>query len=67
MRAFSARDSSCYPLLMDGGVSAACPDTHPVRLVTLFMELSFAVQDVEPFRSEAMNPSQPFVLAVRRR
>ncbi|TNY20177.1 hypothetical protein DMC30DRAFT_417220 [Rhodotorula diobovata] len=46
------------------GEIGPCPDTHPVRLVTLFMELSFAVQDVEPFRSEAMNPSQPFVLAM---
>ena len=49
----------------DASRHAACPDTHPVRLVTLFMEISFAVQDVEPYRNETMNPSQPFVLAVR--
>ena len=49
----------------DASRCAACPDSHPVRLVTLFMEISFAVQDVEPYRNETMNPSQPFVLAVR--
>ncbi|KPV72906.1 uncharacterized protein RHOBADRAFT_55573 [Rhodotorula graminis WP1] len=46
------------------GEIGPCPDSHPVRLVTLFMEISFAVQDVEPYRNETMNPSQPFVLAM---
>ncbi|GAA6057272.1 hypothetical protein JCM3770_004527 [Rhodotorula araucariae] len=45
------------------GEIGPCPDTHPVRLVTLFYEISYAVQDLEPYRQEAANPSQPFVLA----
>ncbi|GAA6043015.1 hypothetical protein JCM8097_003889 [Rhodosporidiobolus ruineniae] len=45
------------------GESGPCPGTHPRRLVTLFYEINFYVQAFEQYRSQAKNPSQPFVLA----
>ncbi|GEM11805.1 WSC domain protein [Rhodotorula toruloides] len=45
------------------GESGPCPTTHPHRLVTLFYEISYYPQALEPFRNAAMDPTQPFVLA----
>ncbi|BGO96168.1 hypothetical protein NBRC10512_006679 [Rhodotorula toruloides] len=45
------------------GESGPCPSTHPHRLVTLFYEISYYTQALEPFRNTAMDPTQPLVLA----
>ncbi|GAA5867570.1 hypothetical protein JCM8547_001223 [Rhodosporidiobolus lusitaniae] len=50
-----------YP---EGGESGPCPSTHPVRLVTLFYEIMWSVDPWKNVRSQAMNPEQPFVLAM---
>ncbi|GAA5905139.1 uncharacterized protein JCM6883_004978 [Sporobolomyces salmoneus] len=49
-----------YPI---GGESGPCPSTHPVRLVTLFYEIMWSVDPWNAYRSQAMNTTQPFVLA----
>lgn len=41
--------------------NGACPKTHPHRLVSLFIERMFSVDDFD--RSQAMNSTQPFVFA----
>jgi hypothetical protein len=46
-----------YPSLVDNGV---CPSTHPVRLVTLFYEIEWRIQD---FQDKWYNSSHPFVLS----
>ncbi|GAA5941886.1 hypothetical protein JCM10213_008152 [Rhodosporidiobolus nylandii] len=46
------------------GESGPCPATHPRRLVTLFFEINYYVQAFEPFRAQAADPAQPFVLAM---
>jgi hypothetical protein len=46
-----------YPSLVDNGV---CPDTHPVRLVTLFYEVEWRIQD---FANQWYNSTHPFVLS----
>ncbi|GAA5875572.1 hypothetical protein JCM16303_000671 [Sporobolomyces ruberrimus] len=50
-----------YPI---GGESGPCPSTHPVRLVTLFYEIMWSVDPWNRYRSQAMNSTQPFVLAM---
>ncbi|GAA5847516.1 hypothetical protein JCM3766R1_005338 [Sporobolomyces carnicolor] len=50
-----------YPI---GGESGPCPSTHPVRLVTLFYEIMWSVDPWKGVRSQAMNTTQPFVLAM---
>ncbi|GAA5941888.1 hypothetical protein JCM10213_008153, partial [Rhodosporidiobolus nylandii] len=45
------------------GESGECPSTHKVRLPTLFYEIQYYVQAIEPFRHLTKNPSQPFLLA----
>ncbi|GAA5966294.1 hypothetical protein JCM3765_005246 [Sporobolomyces pararoseus] len=50
-----------YPI---GGESGPCPSTHPVRLVTLFYEIMWSVDPWKAYRSQAMNTTQPFVLAM---
>jgi len=49
-----------YPI---GGESGPCPSTHPVRLVTLFYEIMWSVDPFNKFRAQALNSTQPFVLA----
>ena len=46
-----------YPSLVDNGV---CPSTHPVRLVTLFYEIEWRIQD---FANMWYNSTHPFVLS----
>ncbi|GAA5890549.1 hypothetical protein JCM6882_002958 [Rhodosporidiobolus microsporus] len=46
------------------GESGPCPSTHPHRLVTLFYEVFFHVEEWETLRSQAKNPEQPFVMAM---
>jgi hypothetical protein len=46
-----------YPSLVDNGV---CPSTHPVRLVTLFYEVEWRIQD---FANMWYNSTHPFVLS----
>jgi hypothetical protein len=43
--------------------SGPCPSTHPVRLVTLFYEMMWDVDAWSKLRSQARNPTQPFVTA----
>ncbi|GAA6061607.1 hypothetical protein JCM10212_000915 [Sporobolomyces blumeae] len=50
-----------YPI---GGESGPCPSTHPVRLVTLFYEIMWSVDPWNKYRDQAMNSTQPFVLAM---
>ncbi|GAA6026743.1 hypothetical protein JCM8097_005827 [Rhodosporidiobolus ruineniae] len=50
-----------YPI---GGEAGACPSSHPVRTVTLFYEISWNVAAFNSLRSQALNPTQPFVLAM---
>lgn len=47
-----------------GGESGPCPATHPVRIVTLFYEVMWSVDPLNTIRSLALNPTQPFVLAM---
>ncbi|BGP53646.1 hypothetical protein JCM8202_003584 [Rhodotorula sphaerocarpa] len=49
-----------YPLVNEVG---PCPASHPVRVVTLFYEMMYDVDSWKDLRSQAMNASQPFVLA----
>lgn len=49
-----------YPI---GGESGPCPSTHPVRLVTLFYEIMWSVDPWNSRRGQALNSTQPFVLA----
>ena len=46
------------------GESGPCPTTHPVRVVTLFYEVMWSVDPLNDIRSQALNPDQPFVLAM---
>ena len=46
------------------GESGPCPATHPVRIVTLFYEVMWSIDPLNDIRSEALNPDQPFVLAM---
>ncbi|GAA5931862.1 uncharacterized protein JCM15063_001588 [Sporobolomyces koalae] len=50
-----------YPI---GGESGPCPSTHPVRVVTLFYEIMWSVDPWNSRRSQALNSTQPFVLAM---
>ncbi|GAA5978798.1 hypothetical protein JCM10908_004490 [Rhodotorula pacifica] len=50
-----------YPLENESG---PCPATHPVRLVTLFYEMMYDVDSWKNLWPQAMNTSQPFVLAM---
>ncbi|GAA5883643.1 hypothetical protein JCM3774_005991 [Rhodotorula dairenensis] len=50
-----------YPLENESG---PCPTTHPVRLVTLFYEMMYDVDSWKNLWPQAMNTSQPFVLAM---
>ncbi|BGP24567.1 hypothetical protein JCM10295v2_003485 [Rhodotorula toruloides] len=47
-----------------GGESGPCPDTHPVRIVTLFYEIMWSVDPWKDKWSQAMNKTQPFVLSM---
>ncbi|BGP31993.1 hypothetical protein JCM10296v2_003772 [Rhodotorula toruloides] len=47
-----------------GGESGPCPDTHPVRFVTLFYEIMWSVDPWKDKWSQAMNKTQPFVLSM---
>ncbi|ORY75303.1 hypothetical protein BCR35DRAFT_292930 [Leucosporidium creatinivorum] len=47
-----------------GGESGPCPTTHPVRLVTLFYEMMWSVDPWKGVRSQGLNATQPFVLAM---
>ncbi|GAA5851817.1 hypothetical protein JCM8547_000066 [Rhodosporidiobolus lusitaniae] len=46
------------------GEAGPCPSTHPHRIPTLFYEINYYVQAMEPYRQQALNPKQPFVLAM---
>jgi len=46
-----------YPSLVDNGV---CPSSHPVRLVTLFYEVEWRIQD---FANMWYNSTHPFVMS----
>ena len=46
------------------GESGPCPATHPVRIVTLFYEVMWSVDPLSSIRDQALNPTQPFVLAM---
>lgn len=46
------------------GESGPCPSTHPTRLITLFYEMMFSVDDFKAQRSLGSNSTQPFVLAM---
>ncbi|GAA5945455.1 hypothetical protein JCM10213_005991 [Rhodosporidiobolus nylandii] len=46
------------------GESGPCPATHPVRLITLFFEIMWAVDPWNQYRDQALNTTQPFVLAM---
>ncbi|KAI5477385.1 WSC and DUF1996 domain containing protein [Pseudohyphozyma bogoriensis] len=50
-----------YPYENEDG---PCPDTHPVRLVTLFYEMMWSVNPWVDLRSQGLNTTQPFVLAM---
>ncbi|KAK4048779.1 hypothetical protein OIV83_004545 [Microbotryomycetes sp. JL201] len=45
------------------GEFGTCPSTHPIRVVTLFYEVLWSVHDWAGLRDQAMNKTQPFVLA----
>ncbi|KAM0792065.1 hypothetical protein ACM66B_004770 [Microbotryomycetes sp. NB124-2] len=45
------------------GEFGTCPSTHPIRVVTLFYEVLWSVHDWAGLRDQAMNTTQPFVLA----
>ncbi|BGP16099.1 hypothetical protein JCM10213v2_004093 [Rhodosporidiobolus nylandii] len=48
-----------------GGESGPCPDTHPKRVVTvIFYEIMWSVDPWKDRWDEALNTSQPFVLAM---
>jgi len=46
------------------GESGPCPADHPVRIVTLFYEMMWSVDPMSDLWDQAMNTSQPFVLAM---
>ncbi|BGO99964.1 hypothetical protein NBRC10513v2_001409 [Rhodotorula toruloides] len=50
-----------YPI---GGETGPCPAGYPVRLVTLFYEIMYDVDSWKDLWPQAMNTSQPFVLAM---
>ncbi|GEM09398.1 WSC and DUF1996 domain containing protein [Rhodotorula toruloides] len=50
-----------YPI---GGETGPCPAGYPVRLVTLFYEIMYDVDSWKNLWPQAMNTSQPFVLAM---
>lgn len=50
-----------YPI---GGETGPCPSTHSVRVVTLFYEIMWSVHDYANVRSQGLNATQPFVLAM---
>ncbi|GAA6049137.1 hypothetical protein NBRC10513_003269 [Rhodotorula toruloides] len=47
-----------------GGESGPCPDTHLVRIVTLFYEIMWSVDPWKDKWNQAMNKTQPFVLSM---
>ncbi|BGP13573.1 hypothetical protein JCM10213_008710 [Rhodosporidiobolus nylandii] len=46
------------------GETGPCPASHPVRIVTLFYEIMWSVDPWNKYRDQAMNTTQPFVLAM---
>ncbi|ORY92817.1 hypothetical protein BCR35DRAFT_349137 [Leucosporidium creatinivorum] len=50
-----------YP---EGDEIGPCPSTHPIRIVTLFYEMMWSVDPWKIVRSQGLNTSQPFVLAM---
>ncbi|GAA5851238.1 hypothetical protein JCM8547_004178 [Rhodosporidiobolus lusitaniae] len=55
------QDHVAYPKDNESG---PCPDTHPERLITIFYEIMWSVDPFKDDWGDAMNTSQPFVLAM---
>ncbi|GAA5989299.1 hypothetical protein JCM11641_006105 [Rhodosporidiobolus odoratus] len=51
-------------MAFSNGESGPCPATHPIRIVTLFYEIMYSVNNFNKYRSQALNTTQPFVLAM---